>query len=76
MHRALAIAFHEANLRIDPFAVLTVEESVGNQVLYRWKAAVEVVHLDLAAAVVPDLGGSRIIARDVADHLRRQICER
>jgi hypothetical protein len=40
LHRALAIAFHEANLRIDPLDVLTVEESVGNQVLYRWKAAV------------------------------------
>jgi hypothetical protein len=49
------MAFHEANLRIDPLDILTVEESVGNQVLYRWKAAVEVVHLDLTAADVKPL---------------------
>ena len=55
LHRALAMAFHEANLRIDPLDILTVEESVGNQVLYRWKAAVEVVHLDLTAADVKPL---------------------
>lgn len=52
LHRALVIAFREANLRIDPLDVLTVEESVGNQVLYRWKAMVDVVHLDLTAADV------------------------
>jgi len=55
LHRALSLAFHEANLRIDPLDVLTVEESVGNQVLYRWKAKVEVVHLDLTAADVQPL---------------------
>lgn len=50
LRRALAIAFHEANLRIDPLDILTVEESLGNRVLYRWKAAVEVIHVDLTAA--------------------------
>ena len=55
LHKALALAFHEANLRIDPRDVLTVEESVGNQVLYQWKAAVEVVHFDLARADVQPL---------------------
>jgi hypothetical protein len=51
LHRALALVFHEANLSIDPFDVLTVEESVGNQVLYQWKASsVEVVHFDLTSA--------------------------
>jgi hypothetical protein len=50
LHRALALAFREANLRIDPREVLTVEESVGNQVLYQWKAVVEVVHFDLSRA--------------------------
>jgi hypothetical protein len=50
LHKALALAFHETNLRIDPRDVLTVEESVGNQVLYQWKAVVEVIHFDLARA--------------------------
>jgi hypothetical protein len=50
LHRALAFAFHEAHLRIDPREVLTVEESVGNQVLYQWKAVVDVVHFDLTRA--------------------------
>lgn len=47
LHKALALVFHEANLRIDPRNVLTEEKSVGNQVLYRWNATVEVVHCDL-----------------------------
>lgn len=55
LHKSLALAFHEANLRIDPLDVLTVEESVGNQVLYRWRAAVEVVHCDLTRADVQPL---------------------
>jgi hypothetical protein len=55
LRRALALAFQEANVRINPLDVLTVEESVGNQVLYRWKAAVEVVHLDLTATDVQPL---------------------
>lgn len=50
LQRALALAFHEANLRIDPRDVLTIEETVGNQVLYQWKAMVEVVHFDLTRA--------------------------
>ena len=50
LHKALALAFQDANLGIDPRDVLTVEESVGNQVLYQWKAVVEVIHFDLARA--------------------------
>jgi hypothetical protein len=50
LRRALALAFQEANLPVDPLNVLIVEESVGNQMLYRWKAGVEVVHFDLTSA--------------------------
>jgi hypothetical protein len=55
LHKALALAFQEANLGIDPRDVLTVEESVGNQVLYQWKAVVEVIHFDLTRADVQPL---------------------
>jgi hypothetical protein len=47
LHKALALAFHKAKLHVDPVRVLTVEHSVGNQVLYRWNATVEVLHHDL-----------------------------
>jgi hypothetical protein len=55
LHKALAIAFQAANLGIDPRDVLTVEESVGNQVLYQWRAVVEVIHFDLTRADVQPL---------------------
>jgi hypothetical protein len=47
---ALALALGEANLCIDPKDVLLTEESVSNHVLYRWRAIVEVVHLNSTAA--------------------------
>jgi hypothetical protein len=55
LHQALALAFQEANLDINASDVLTVEESVGNQVLYQWKAVVEVIHFDLTRADVQPL---------------------
>jgi hypothetical protein len=53
LHRALAIVFRRAKLRIEPRDVLLVERSVSNHVLYQWRAVVELVHLDSAA---PDAG--------------------
>lgn len=48
---AIGVAFEEAHISVDPGTVLLTEESVSNQVLYRWKAAsVEVVHVDSTAA--------------------------
>jgi hypothetical protein len=55
LHEALAIVFEKGNLRIDPRDVLTEEKSVGNQVLYRWNATVEVVHHDLKEAYAQPL---------------------
>ena len=45
LHRALAWAFSEARIRVDPNDVLVTEESTSNHVLYRWRAVVEVVHI-------------------------------
>jgi hypothetical protein len=56
LRQALAAAFDEAGLYIDPNDVLVAEESVSNHVLYRWKnAAVEVIHLDSTVANVQPL---------------------
>lgn len=54
---ALSLAFGEANFSFDPENVLQSEESVSNQVLYRWKAIVDVVHLDSTAANAQPLLG-------------------
>lgn len=57
---AIALAFDEANLSLDPETVLQSEESVSNQMLYRWRAIVDVVHINsMAANAQPLLGRSR-----------------
>jgi hypothetical protein len=58
LHRALALACDEANIRIDPCALLVAEESVSNHLLYRWKAVLEVAHVDSTAADVQPIGGT------------------
>ena len=57
LHRALAVAFEEASLYIDPETVLMVEQSVSNHALYRWRAIVEVAHLDSSAERLQPLWG-------------------
>lgn len=46
LHRAIALAFNDAHLRLDPRDVLQEAESVSNHVLYRWRAAVEIAHIE------------------------------
>lgn len=46
IRQALGVAFSEAGLHVDPARVLLSESTVGNEVLYRLKAAVEWTHLD------------------------------
>lgn len=46
LRRALQIAFDEAGLKVDPFAVLVSEPTEGNEVRYRLRATVEWIHID------------------------------
>lgn len=48
LRRAFALAFREAGLRIDPQSVLIAEHTVSNQVGYRLRATVDLVHIDLS----------------------------
>jgi hypothetical protein len=44
LHRGLGFAFQEAKLRIDPRKVLVVQDTAGNEVLYRLRATFEWLH--------------------------------
>jgi hypothetical protein len=57
LRRALALVFSEEMLRIDPRDVLVAEESVSNHLLYRWRAVVEVTHVDSTSANVQPIWG-------------------
>jgi len=46
IRQALGMAFQEAGLNLDPTGVLVSEETVGNEVIYRLKAAVDWTHKD------------------------------
>ena len=52
LHRALAMAFEETGFGTAPESVLVVTQSVSNHALYRWKALVEVIHMDCSTADV------------------------
>lgn len=59
LRQALALAFDEANLRIDPHDVLIEKKTVGNEVGYQLRANCDWVHLDLATRESqPLLGGN------------------
>ena len=62
LHRALAVAFEEASLCIDPESVLVVEASVSNHALYRWRAVVEVAHIDSSAEHLRPLWGGNSLS--------------
>ncbi len=49
IHEAMARAFREAGLRLDPKRVLLSESIGSNMVTYRLKGQIEVVHLDSTA---------------------------
>jgi hypothetical protein len=49
LHQALAMVFQEAGLGIDPRNVLIVQETVGNEALYRLKATCSWTHIDLTS---------------------------
>lgn len=61
LHRALAIAFEDAGLSVDPESVLVVEQSVSNHALYRWRAVVEVAHFDSSAEHLQPLWGGALV---------------
>lgn len=46
LRQALKVAFDEAGLKLDPFAVLVSLPTEGNEVRYQMKAIVEWVHVD------------------------------
>ena len=59
LRRSIDLALAEANLPIDSSNVLIADESFSNHLLYRWKAVVEIAHLDsTAAGVQPFWGGN------------------
>jgi len=45
LRRLLQVAFREAGLKLDPFAVLVSKPTEGNEVHYRLRATVEWIHL-------------------------------
>jgi hypothetical protein len=49
LHQALGLVFQEAGLSIDPRSVLVVQDTVGNEVLYRLKATCSQTYIDLTA---------------------------
>jgi hypothetical protein len=59
LKRALAAVFKQANVGVDPADVLVTQDTVSNQVLYRWKCRPEVVHIDSTAAKDQPLLGGR-----------------
>lgn len=49
IHKALGIVFREAELGIDPRRVVVVQDTVGNEVLYKLKATITYSYLDLTS---------------------------
>ena len=49
LHLGLGLAFQEAKLRTDPRKVLIVQDTAGNEVLYRLRATFSWVHIDLTS---------------------------
>jgi hypothetical protein len=47
LHKALELAFREANLQVDPGSVLMELKTVGNEVGYQLRANCDWVHVDL-----------------------------
>jgi hypothetical protein len=46
IHHALSLAFQEAGMSIDPCKVLIVQNTAGNEVLYRLKGTCSWTHID------------------------------
>jgi len=51
IRRALQVGFHEAGLKLDPYAVLVSEPTESNEIRYRLKATIEWIHVDCARSV-------------------------
>lgn len=59
IHYALSLAFQEAGTSIDPCKVLIVQDTAGNEVLYRLKGTCSWTHIDLTPlGHHPLLGGN------------------
>lgn len=63
IRKALAIAFAEAHLELDPLAVLRSEKTVGNQVAYLLKARCEWLHEDLDSNSAANKNGRAVGGR-------------
>lgn len=57
LHQAIKVVFQEAEIGIDPRSVLLVQDTVGNEVLYRLKATCSWTHIDLTARDCQPLWG-------------------
>lgn len=68
LHEALVIAFREAGMLVDPRSVLIIQDTVGNEVLYRLKATCSQTYIDLTARDRQPLSGwnARIPERHAA----------
>jgi len=55
--QAIEVVFQEAGIGIDPRNVLLVQETVGNEVLYKLKATCSWTHIDLTARDCQPLSG-------------------
>jgi hypothetical protein len=49
LHRGLGLAFQEAGMRVDPRKVLIVQDTAGNEVLYRLRATINWTHIDFTS---------------------------
>lgn len=68
LHRAFALAFQDAGMRVDPGNVLISKKTVGNEVGYQLKASCDWAHVDLTTRNSQPLrGGSGGRQESVAD---------
>jgi hypothetical protein len=73
LHQALGMVFQEAGLGIDPWSVLIVQDTVGNEVGYKLKATCSWTHIDLTSRDYQPLwgGNARIPVRRAAQNSAR-----
>jgi hypothetical protein len=69
LHQALGMVFEEAGLGINPRSVLIVQDTVGNEVLYRLRATCSATYIDLTARDRQPLSGRS--ARTQEDRVAR-----
>ena len=74
LHQALGMVFQEAGLAIDPWSVLIVQGTVGNEVGFKLKATCSFSHIDLTSRDYQPLwgGNARIQVSRAAQNTARR----